>query len=215
MTKAVYNGLLETLIMNLAKYLSRHLVDLLKYLGQEYVHFSEQIVPEQPAQNQEMERQIHRVEIQMQTLGHEIAPRASLERFLQFVQQTTDSRVLGFAFQTFFSALAGAEVQSDKLLRAGVFPLAFVEFGSDELADVACQKVAAVLAKLTTGPFTKALSSLWAVVFYDKADEEAEKKETIKEHVGLAADESLRGIGAPHAKLAGLYRVLSSLAGLE
>ena len=55
-TKTVYNGLLETLIMNLAKYLSRHLVDLLKYLGQEYVYFSEQIVPEQPTQNQEMEQ---------------------------------------------------------------------------------------------------------------------------------------------------------------
>ena len=151
----------------------------------------------------------------MQTMGHEIAPRASLERFLQFVQQTTDPRVLGFVFQTFFTALAGAEVQSDKLLRSGVFPLAFVEFGSDELADVACQKVAAVLARLTTGPFAKALSSLWSVVFYDKADEETEKKETVKEHIGLAADESLRGVGAPHAKLAGLYRVLSSLAGLE
>lgn len=219
-SKAVYNGLLETLVMNLAKYLSRHLVDLLKYLGQEYVYFSGQIVPEQPAQNQELERQIHRVEVQMQTLGHEIAPRASLERFLAFVQQTTDSRVLGFAFQTFFGALASAEVQSDKLLRAGVYPLAFVEFGSDELADVACQKVAAVLARLTAGAFAKALTGLWAAVFYEKDEkglgEDTEKKvETVKEHVGLAGDERLRGIGAPRAKLAGLYRVLANLAGIE
>ena len=163
----------------------------------------------------------------MQTLGHEVAPRASLERFLQFVRQTTDARVLGFAFQTFFAALASAEVQSDKLLRAGVFPLAFVEFESDELADVACQKVAGVLGKLTTGPFAKALSSLWAVVFYDKGAEEereqvgvgssekSEKQETVKEHVGLAGDERLRGVGAPRARLAGLYRVLGNLAGLE
>ena len=41
-----YVGLIETLILNLAKYLAKHLVDLLKYLGQEYVYFSERITPE-------------------------------------------------------------------------------------------------------------------------------------------------------------------------